>query len=310
MNKRGIGFGIFLLAIGVLWLLDNLNIIRIDLNIFRALVTLWPLILVVIGINLIFKGNSLIKGLTWVAFLVIIVLYGSFGVKNSSNSDFNFNFESKFGTKTDYTSSKSVEEPMRTGLEKGNLKIDVGAMKLNVSDESDKLFTLKSSGNEINYNIDYNGSGNSADIDINNKNIRVFGSSAANKVDMGLNDRVTWNIKMNTGASDGDFDLSRLKLSSLDIDAGAVNYKIKLGANVPSTDIYLDSGASSFEFAIPSDDVGVRVKMDGALNNTNFTELGFKKEGSAYVSPNYNDAKAKINIDANIGVAKLTISRY
>jgi len=304
VNKKGIGFGIFLLTIGILWLLDNLNIISIDLNIFRALITLWPLILVVIGVNLIFKDNSLIKVLTWTAFIIVVVLYGSFGVKNSPYSGFNINL----GNNKDMSSAKSVEEPMRTGLQKGNLRIDAGAMKLSIADESDKLFTMESLNDEINYNFDYKSSGDSVDIDVNNKNIRVFGVNTANKVNIGLNNKVIWNIRLNTGASDGDIDLSQLKLNSLDIDAGAVNYKVKLGANVPVTEIKLDSGASNFEFDIPNNDVGVRVKLDGALNNTNFSELGFKKTGSTYESPNYNDAKSKINIDADIGAAKLTIN--
>ena len=83
---------------------------------------------------------------------------------------------------------------------------------------------------------------------------------------------------------------------------------MKLGADVPIANISIQSGASNFEFDIPSNDVGVRVKLDGALNNTNFSELGWTKNGSTYESQNYNGAKSKINMDASIGVAKMIIN--
>ena len=299
MNKKGVGFGIFLLGLGAVWLLANLGFL--NFNIFSALFKLWPLIFVVVGINLIFKENSLIKGLTWLAFLIILMLYSTFG--NLEAPKFNGNWS--FGTDQNKT-AQHVEELMHTGLKSGSVKIDSGAVQLNVQDENDKLIVVDTDEKAINYNIDYNSSGDKADININNKVPNIIGSTK-NNLDIKLNDQVIWDISMDSGASNGNIDLSKLKIRNLDINAGAVNYSFKLGGNVPVTDISMDSGASNYEFDIPSD-VGVRVKLDGALNNTNFTELGWAKNGSTYESPNYKDAKSKINIKADIGVAKFKIN--
>jgi hypothetical protein len=299
VNKKGVGFGIFLLGLGAIWLLANLNIL--SFNIFGALFKLWPLIFVVIGINLIFKENGAIKGLTWLAFLIILILYSTFG--NVSTPKFNGNWT--FNTNSD-NATQHVEEPMRTGLKDGSLKVDAGAVQVDVQDESDKLIIVDADQKDVNYDINYNSSGDNVDIDLNNKVPNVIGS-AKNKLDIKLNKQVTWDIKMNLGASNGNLDLSGLKLKRLEFDAGAVDYNIKMGGNVPVTEVKMDSGASNFAFDIPKD-VGVRVKLDGALNNTNFAELGWNKKGSYYESPNYNDAKSKINIDADIGVSKLRVN--
>lgn len=303
MNRKGIGFGIFLLSLGVIWLLVNFDIL--NFNVFNALFTLWPLILVVIGINLIFRDNGLIRGLTWLIFLIIIVVYGTYGPSKYSNFHDNWSFGSNEGSAT---TSRHIEELMRTGLNEGTLKLDAGAVQLGIQDESDKLLIADSESGDVNCDINYTKSGENAEIKLNNKNRKIFGPSVNNKLDIKLNNKVVWDIKLDTGASNGDIDLSNLKVKNLSIDSGAVNYKIKLGANVPVTDVNVDSGASNFEFDIPSNDVGVRVKLDGALNNTNLSELGWAKNGSAYESPNYKDAKAKINMDADIGVAKLKIN--
>lgn len=299
MNKKGVGFGIFLLGLGAVWLMANLGLL--SFNIFGALFKLWPLIFVVIGVNLIFKENGVIKGLTWLAFLIILILYSTFG--NVKTPHFNGNWT--FNTNTEGT-TQHVEELMRTGLKDGSLKVDAGAVQIDMQDESDKLIIVDADQKGINYDINYNGSGDKADINVNNKVPNIIGS-AKNKLDIKLNKQVAWDLKMDLGASNGNLDLSNLRLNSLEVDAGAVNYNIKLGGNVPVTDVKLSSGASNFEFDIPSD-VGVKVKLDGALNNTNFAELGWSKNGSYYQSPNYKDAKSKININADIGVSKLKVN--
>lgn len=299
MNKKGAGFGIFLLGLGAIWLMANLGFL--SFNIFGALFKLWPLIFVVIGVNLIFRESGIIRGLTWLAFLIILILYSTFG--NVSTPRFNGNWT--FNTNSE-GATQHVEEPMRTGLKSGSLKVDAGAVQIDVQDESDKLIIADADKDAIKYDIDYNGSGDKVDIDVNNKFQKVIGSTR-NKLDLKLNKQVAWDLKMDLGASNGNMDLSELRINRLEFDAGAVNYNIKLGGNVPVTEVKMDSGASNFEFDIPKD-VGVKVRLDGALNNTNFAELGWSKNGSYYESPNYSNAKSKININADIGVSKFKVN--
>lgn len=73
MRNRNIGFGIFLLFIGVILLLINFGII--GWSIFDALSEFWPAILIVIGVNIIFKHNEIVKAVVWILFLAALIAY-------------------------------------------------------------------------------------------------------------------------------------------------------------------------------------------------------------------------------------------
>lgn len=75
INTKKLTDGIILIGIGLLFLLKNLGIIH--WSIFSVLFQLWPLILVVAGINIIFKNNAIITIITWGLFFMGIFFYGS-----------------------------------------------------------------------------------------------------------------------------------------------------------------------------------------------------------------------------------------
>ena len=72
-KNKNIGFGMFVIGMGVLWLLRNLGIIG-D-SIIWAMIVLSPLILVVIGISIIFDNNIVLKILCWTVFFVAVCGY-------------------------------------------------------------------------------------------------------------------------------------------------------------------------------------------------------------------------------------------
>ncbi|KPU42288.1 hypothetical protein OXPF_40730 [Oxobacter pfennigii] len=74
MKKESIGAGIFLVSLGLLFLLINFGVL--DWSIFEAFFDLWPGILIVIGLNIIFNNNRIIKIITWLIFLAAVIAYG------------------------------------------------------------------------------------------------------------------------------------------------------------------------------------------------------------------------------------------
>ena len=65
-SERTIG-GLILVFIGIFWLLTNFGIITWSL--FGVMFRLWPLILIVIGINVIFRDRVWVSYITWGLFL-------------------------------------------------------------------------------------------------------------------------------------------------------------------------------------------------------------------------------------------------
>ncbi|MEJ8554570.1 LiaF transmembrane domain-containing protein [Tepidibacter sp. Z1-5] len=56
MNRGGVIWGIFFMVLGVGWTLENFNII--DVSTIDILVKFWPLILISIGVDIIYKNRK------------------------------------------------------------------------------------------------------------------------------------------------------------------------------------------------------------------------------------------------------------
>lgn len=67
------GFGIFLLLVGVTLLLINFGVI--NWSIFDALYDFWPALLIVIGVNMIFRHNEIVRAITWLLFFAALIAY-------------------------------------------------------------------------------------------------------------------------------------------------------------------------------------------------------------------------------------------
>jgi len=115
-NNRGVGFGVFLLTVGIIWILVSVGVI--SWSIVNALFVLWPLILVIIGVNIIFRNNEIIKAVAWVAFLAVVISYGYFYEDGGRTSG--------EGTKA----GKSVTVERLAEVQKANLEIGLGGGKL------------------------------------------------------------------------------------------------------------------------------------------------------------------------------------
>lgn len=293
MKNKNIGLGVFLLSIGAMWLLINMGVI--SWQTFNALFVLWPLILVLIGVNVIFKGNEIVKAIAWIGFLAVIITYGYF-------------------TGDVVSDIKQVGSP-RVVIEKlpetkrGELEIAMGGVGLNIDAGDVNLIDVTSSQPDIKHSIKYARENESASIQFERSNFfKVRRNWTKNECTFTLNEDVLWDIDVNVGAVNGTLDMSKLKVRELDLDMGAGSLKLLFGTNNELTNVKIDAGASRVQTVVPRE-AGVRVIIDGALNKTNLNGLGWERKGNYYESPNYSDAVSKIHFDIDMGVGEFTINQ-
>lgn len=89
MKRRNLFLGVFLIFLGIFFLLNNLNII--DFSIWSAIFDLWPLFLVMLGIHLISTKQS-VTIISWALFFLIIIIYAINTQGNFLNIEM-FNFK-------------------------------------------------------------------------------------------------------------------------------------------------------------------------------------------------------------------------
>jgi len=291
LKSNKIGLGIFIIIVGVLWTLMSLGII--DWSIFEALFKLWPLILVVIGLNIIFKDNSIAKVVVWLLFLGTLVFYNNF-ISNNYQPGNNGATEHVIFEKKGETSN-------------AELKLAVGGIKLDVGSTGANLMEADITKGDIKNSIQYGNGNENAEINLERKSFLDWNTRSMNDdCRVYLNKDVVWDMKAEVGAVKGTMDMSDLKVRKLDMNVGAGKLKLIMGKLQDTSDIKINGGASTFDMVIPKD-AGIKIKMDGALNKTNFDELGLEKRDAYYYSHNYNQAEVKFDIDVNMGVGKLTI---
>ena len=271
---------------GVFLLLANLGLI--NYNVFYSIFDLWPLLLIVIGINVIFKDNKIVSYITWLFFFIILIVYGVYTQGASQNEEIS----------TDYVLEKREETKY------ANLDLDLGASRLNINSTDNDLLRADLIGRRLDHRQKYSNGNEKVDI--------VFASKAHNMLnlqgydatyDFNLNNGVIWDIDLDLGALSGEINLEDIPVRSIDLDSGAASLTIILG-DKHDLDFAIDSGASSIDIIIPTG-VGLRIDMDSGLTSSNIKELGLGDMGDYYITPGYDSADVKIDMDIDTGVGKI-----
>jgi hypothetical protein len=298
MKKKNLILGIILILLGFVWILSNLNVINIDLyNIFtlvvRGMFDLWPLVLVIAGVGIIFK-NDLINTVLWVLLLVLVIVYSLFIKGNILEKDSN-GFEDEV-----YISEMSND------IKEGSLNIDVGATTFSIDSTNDKFVKLDQDGT---FEYKFSNKESVENLYISNKKNYLM-SRNSGKFDLLLNSDIQWDLDFDIGAVTGNLNLKDIKVRRVDLDMGAGDIEITLGEKNRITSLDLDAGASKILINIPKD-VGLKLEFDGGLNSTNIAALGLVKvDDGEFISENYEDAITKYEIDVDMGVGSFEINYY
>lgn len=297
-RQRGLGFGIFLLIVGAVWLLSIAGIVTAGT--MFALAALWPLILVVIGISFIFRNNGLIRSAAWLILVAVIVCYGYFGnPQQVPMFDGIELFEDKIDGSMDQLSFEK-----KPNTEKGELSLDFGAARIDLDASSANLLDAEFNSNTVRYNQSSNNRKESFEFEMSDFNIGYLKNHQNLNYRFHLNRDVVWELDLDTGAVECNLNLENLKVEKLNIDTGASSIDINMGSY--DTELSLDAGASKIDITLP-EDTGLKIKLDGGVNNSNLNGAGWEKDGDWRYSPNYNEKKFKVVADVSLGLGKLTV---
>lgn len=319
MNFNKMLWGIVLILIGLLLILENLNFINFY---WMDLFSLWPTLLIFWGITLL-PIRSFWKAILTSMVLVVAVLFTlrdnqDHKILHPENHSFFF-FHRDNDKDNQYKENKRMNQDigyqqeqfpyLDTTIKKASLDFDGAAGKFAIIEiTNDYLFDLKKRGNLGQYEInsELEDSSYRIDIELNNQTIRR--RNDFNEATIKLNPEVLWSMSMNLGAADVLMDLTQFKVAHIDIEGGASQVDIKLGERYHQTYVELESGASSFVLNIPESS-GCRVIFDTFLARKSMEgfEQVSKKE---YVTPDYQEQDQQIDVVVKAAVSKFEVKKY
>lgn len=312
---------------GVIWLLRNAGILSIEQ--LSVLFRLWPLLLIIVGVQLLVgKRNTLVGQVVIIGGIVIVVGLMLIGPSLGLAADLNIR-------------SLTTSEPLgSTQSARVNLAMSIGGGSVYALSDTDQLVTA-----DLRYigeaNLDVR-EGSEALITLSNEttgNTQAFGFLGLTLGEndlyshIGLSPSIPLELSVSGGVGSTSLDLSGLQLSNLNFNSGVGDTTISLPASADGLNIEINGGVGKNVLIVPEgatiradisggvgdmeidlpDDAAVRVDASGGLNSFSFpaswTRVSGENDDGVWESPAYRDAAIgdRIEIDYNAGVGSLRV---
>ena len=343
-RRNGLFWGIFFLTLGVLFLARRAGWLDVD---WHSLVNLWPVLLILAGVNLILERRSNPAAFVTTIMLAVAVPATLFGFlshnrdsdgfhmrwnheddenndsededhdQNSNTDDNEEAYRSdreERDTNDSRVKTSSFVESMGADTREAVLKLAGGAGRFIISSPTTELIKAdtKQSIGSYSMSVDRDETTRIPTIELKptseNQHFNLKDSNFENKVEVHLNSTPVWTMDIALGAGQGDLNLSDYAVKTLKIGAGAADIDLKLGSKADQSDVKLEVGAASVTIHVPKE-VGCRIKKDGALNLEQLDDFT-DVGGGEFVSPGYDAASKKIMIRFDGGISRFKVVRY
>jgi len=308
MSYRKIFWGLLLVIIGILFILKNTGVLFFS---WHTMWHLWPVILILWGISLIPVKDWIKLVLSFLTIVITFFAIQQYGPKDDRKWDFEWNDNNDRDNNDEEnvtTYNNVMSEDFDSLTKYAELKLNIGVGKFNIKDTTNMLIEVKHDNNNANYSMTAKAEDSLTIIDLSLEKGEFNDGNISNNVNMKLNPSPIWDLDLNVGAAEVDFDLSGFKTRNLKIQGGASDIDLKIGAALPLTDVKIEAGAASIIVRVP-ESAGCEIVSNTFMASKDFK--GFTKIGKQqYQTPNFATSTNKIMINLQAGVARVDVVRY
>lgn len=286
-EKSSSNFGVLIILIGIGVLLYNLDILKITM--FWGIVKLWPLLLIVAGLSIIFKRVRYLSVVLWLLFIGVVIGYSYIYIDEMS-----WSFGPDIPSISYASDAVGIEEAFM------NLDLSTGSVIVKSQPDTTLMYSIPEKGIDV---AEFTQTGTFGELEIkadNKSSLNVFQSKNFEVV---LPEGSDWSFEIDGGVLALEMDLTSLKTTGGNIDLGIGALELIFGDE--ATGYYeIDLGVGDILITIP-DKIGVKLIKDSgvaSIDTPNYT-----KNDGIYYSKNYEDAENKIEINLDIGVGNFEI---
>lgn len=306
MRRKGSLFlGLSLIGLGGILLLRAMDVWPAD-------VSIWPGILIVIGVAMAADQMFQQSRISWFGPLVLIG-FGTFFLLRDFDvvqSDFVWpallilaGVALIFGTmRRRPIETKVINVPL-DGASRARVRIDHGGGELRVGRSSDTTALCTGTAGGVEQRV--NRSRDRLDVSLK-QTPGLWARSLGEQFRVDFNPAVELELDFHTGATDSRLDLSGLLVSSLDLKTGASS-TIVTAPRKGHTRASVDAGAASVEFRVPQN-VAARITADTGLAEVKIDTNRFLPSGGGFESPDYSTSLDRLDLRINGGVASFKVS--
>jgi hypothetical protein len=299
MNTEGSRNSLFgpvlLIGLGILFLLSNFGLLTID--IWDILLRFWPVLLIIMGLDVLLGRRSGIGGLL-ALLLIAVLIFGSFGWFDS------------VALNADSGEAQTIRQEL-AGAQRAEINIAAGVSQLVIdTNPATEQLIEGSVVPHSNENIisSFSQEDNTATYTLKSEGLRFtlpsWGRRNRGLWDLRLSQSVPIQLKVSTGVGEAELNLERVQLSSLDVDSGVGQTTITLPGR-GDFQAEINGGVGEVIVLIP-DSLAARIRASAGIGSVN-VEGDFTRDGKTYLSPNYESAENKVDLNVDGGVGAITI---
>jgi hypothetical protein len=300
---------LLLIIVGIIFLLNNLGVI--PWSVWFTLARLWPVILILLGIDILLGRRGGPLGAVITALVLIAILAGVVGFTS---------FTSATPAGTAASTAPSQQRTMSVPLgsaSSGDVSLTFPAGALTMSalpTKGTKLLELTGSmPTGMSVNVHSSIRGDVAEAVLSTSGDRMtwwpFGGTGSRNVltwDVRLVPGVPLSIRINTGAGESTLDLTNVTVRQLTMNSGAGQTTIHFPANAGQTDADIHAGAGQLTLIIPPD-VGAYIHRSGAIVDVHVPSGRFQQVSDGYQTENYSTATNRLDLTLHLGVGSVDV---
>jgi hypothetical protein len=286
---------LILIGVGIVALLANYGLIQ-PFSIV-AILALWPVLLILLGIDIAFARRWPVPTLAAeVAIIGLALLLAATQPGALGLTALTFN-------RADCPNPASSVSVPRGGMQTLSLRINGGAARYHLASGAAAAIEATSDQAELCLR-DRSTTGGRGDLVLSQGGVR-FGNSPT--IEVRVASDVPLSLQVNAGAGEFTMDLHDVKTTDARLNVGASSMTIVLphpsSGEVP---IRVDGGASSIVIEIPSD-VEARVTVSGGIVSSSTTNPRTSKSGNTIETPGYAAAKDRVTVSVNGGASSVAV---
>lgn len=296
-RNEGLTGAVFMLGLGITFLLSNLGYLQIDP--WRLLATIWPVIFVAIGMDLVIGRRR--NWLTMLLGLIVVlaVLAGTLWYSGIWLSPSGLTAGTPLNYAPQAVASARIEISPGAGSLKINGQAAPGTLISGVIPETTDTWRvnqeIRQDGNQA--VVKLSATGNQAYFPGNRQNLTDW--------QLELNPVIPIDLAIDLGAGEADLDLAKLQVKNLKYDFGVGTLRLHLPEGSALTG-EVDGGIGFLTIQVPST-VGVEIQAETGLVIRSLP-TGYTKAGeNLYRSPNFQTAATKVNLKINLALGQLII---
>ncbi|MDD5368072.1 MAG: DUF5668 domain-containing protein [Anaerolineaceae bacterium] len=257
----------------------------------------WGGALVLFGILLLLNNLGFLQVNVWGIFWPLVLIF--FGIQ----------YLWSYSRRNIDLASKTLSIPL-DGASQSEVQIHHGAGRLRLGAGSDP--SLLVSGNYsggIQHNLTKLGNGVRLDLRASGEYMfdwPMFGGNQGHSWDMALNRDISLRLKIETGASESNIDLSELHVTDFRIDTGASSTYLTVPSNAGESRGEIHSGAASMDIRVP-EGVAAHIEVKSGLAGIHIDPVRFPQRGNVYESQDYFSSMNRLHLNIETGVGAVDI---